>query len=92
MKSSSPSQRPGRGRRRNNPNVPVTPEDIANAAYECFNEGASIVHVHVRDPKTQKRSLAIEHYAEVVERLRAKCDMIINLTTGAEGGVLDRAG
>lgn len=71
-----------------NPNVPITPEEIASAAYECFNEGASIVHVHVRDPKTQKRSLAVEHYAEVVERLRAKCNMIINLTTGAGGQLL----
>jgi len=68
-----------------NPNVPITPEEIANAAYECFNEGASIVHVHVRDPKTQKRSMAFEHYAEAVERLRAKGKMIINLTTGAGG-------
>ncbi len=68
-----------------NPNVPITPEEIANSAYECFNEGASIVHVHVRDPKTQKRSVAFEHYAEVVERLRAKSNMIINLTTGAGG-------
>jgi len=68
-----------------NPNVPVSPEEIATSAHECFNEGASIVHVHVRDPKTQKRSMAFEHYAEVVERLRAKCNMIINLTTGAGG-------
>ena len=68
-----------------NPNVPISPEEIANSAYECFNEGASIVHVHVRDPRTQKRSMAFEHYAEVVERLRAKCNMIINLTTGAGG-------
>ena len=68
-----------------NPNVPITPEEIADAAYECFNEGASIVHIHVRDPKTQKRSMAYEHYAEVFERLQAKCNIIINLTTGAGG-------
>jgi uncharacterized protein (DUF849 family) len=68
-----------------NPNVPISPEEIAASAYECFNEGASIVHVHVRDPRTQKRSMAFEHYAEVVERLRAQCNMIINLTTGAGG-------
>ena len=68
-----------------NPNVPISPEEIANSAYECFNEGASIVHVHVRDIKTQKRSMAFEHYAEVVERLHAKCNMIINLTTGVGG-------
>ncbi len=68
-----------------NPNLPTTPEEIADAAYECYNEGASIVHVHVRDTKTRKRSMGFELYAEVVERLRAKCDMIINLTTGAGG-------
>jgi uncharacterized protein (DUF849 family) len=54
-----------------NPNVPISPEEIADSAYECFNAGASIVHVHVRDPKTQKRSMAFEHYAEVVVRLRS---------------------
>lgn len=77
-----------RPKKEQNPNVPISPEEIANAAYECFNEGASIVHVHVRDPKTQKRSMAFEHYAEVVERLRAKCNMIINLTTGAGGQLI----
>jgi uncharacterized protein (DUF849 family) len=71
--------------REQNPNLPITPEEIANAAYECYNEGAAIVHVHVRDPKTGKRSMAFEPYAEVVERLRAKCNMIINLTTGPGG-------
>jgi uncharacterized protein (DUF849 family) len=68
-----------------NPNVPLSPEEIANSAYECLNEGASIVHVHVRDLDTQKRSMAFDQYAEVVERLHAKCNMIINLTTGVGG-------
>ena len=71
--------------RQMNPNLPVTPEEIANSAYECFNEGASIVHVHVRDPKTGVRSMALELYAEVVERVRAKSNMIINLSTGSGG-------
>lgn len=71
--------------REQNPNLPITPEEIANAAYECYNEGAAIVHIHVRDPKTGKRSMAFEHYAEAVERLRAKGNMIINLTTGPGG-------
>jgi uncharacterized protein (DUF849 family) len=71
--------------REQNPALPITPEEIAHSAYECYNEGAAIVHVHVRDPQTGKRSMAFEHYAEVVERLRAKCNMIINLSTGAGG-------
>lgn len=71
--------------REQHPLLPITPAEIAEAAYECFNEGAAIVHVHVRDPKTGKRSMALELYAEVVERLRAKCPMIINLSTGPGG-------
>lgn len=71
--------------REQNPNLPITPEEIAKAAYDCYNEGASIVHVHVREPKTGKRSMRLELYAEVVERLRAKCNMIINLSCGSGG-------
>jgi uncharacterized protein (DUF849 family) len=71
--------------REQHPRLPITPAEIADAAYECFNEGAAIVHIHVRDPKTGKRSMALEHYTEVVERLRAKCPMIINLSTGPGG-------
>ena len=73
--------------REQNAYVPVTPEEIADSAYECYNEGASVVHVHVRDPKTAKRSMDTQLYARVVERLRSKCNMIINLTTG-EGAQL----
>ena len=34
------------------PDVPVTPEQIANAAIEAADAGAAIVHIHVRDPET----------------------------------------
>ncbi len=71
-----------------NPGLPITPQEIADSAYECLNEGASIVHVHVRDPKTGVRSMAFELYEEVVERVRAKSRMIINLTTGPGGQVV----
>jgi uncharacterized protein (DUF849 family) len=71
--------------REQNPHIPLTPEEIADSAHECFNEGASIVHVHVRDLKTQKRSMDIELYARVMERLQSKCNMLINLTTGVGG-------
>jgi uncharacterized protein (DUF849 family) len=71
--------------RQMNPNLPVTPQEIADSALECLNEGASVAHIHVRDPKTGVRSMAYELYEEVVERLRAKSSMIINLTTGPGG-------
>lgn len=68
-----------------NPGLPITPKEIADSAHECLNEGASIVHVHVRDPSTGVRSMAPELYGEVVERVRARSRMIVNLTTGPGG-------
>lgn len=68
------------------PNLPVTPEEIANAAVGAWKEGAGIVHVHVRDPETQLGSMDVNLYKEVIDRIRdAGSDVIINLTTG-EGG------
>ncbi len=66
-----------------NPGVPVTPEQIATSAIEAWRAGASVVHVHVRDPETGAPSMAYELYEEVTERLRAsESDILINLTTG----------
>jgi len=69
-------------------NLPVTPQEIAQAAIECYQEGAAIVHVHVRDPKTRKPSMEFSYYKEVFETVRSKCDMIVNLTTGIGGRVV----
>jgi uncharacterized protein (DUF849 family) len=66
-------------------NLPVTPQEISQAAIECWREGAAIVHVHVRDPKTRKPSMGFSYYQEVFETVRSQCDMIVNLTTGIGG-------
>jgi uncharacterized protein (DUF849 family) len=63
--------------------VPVTPEQIANAAIDAAKAGAAVVHIHVRDPETGKPSMELDLYREVVERIRASdTDVVINLTTG----------
>jgi uncharacterized protein (DUF849 family) len=65
------------------PHVPVTPEQIANEAIAAAKAGATIVHIHVRDPKTGKGSMENAHYREVVKRIRdSKVEVLINLTTG----------
>jgi 3-keto-5-aminohexanoate cleavage enzyme len=73
-----------------NPAVPYTPKEIAEAAVDCCRAGAASVHVHVRDPKTgnpevKSPELRMELFKEIMDRIRQKCDMIINLTTGAVG-------
>ncbi|HEY9280099.1 MAG TPA: 3-keto-5-aminohexanoate cleavage protein [Eoetvoesiella sp.] len=68
------------------PNLPVTPQQIAEAALEAEKAGAAAVHIHVRDPETGRPSMELRYYQEVVERIRAASQaLIINLTTGPGG-------
>ena len=69
-----------------NPNQPVSPSEIAQAAIDANKAGAAIIHIHVRNLKTAEGSMDIELYKEVVDRIGSSgADLIINLTTG-EGG------
>ena len=71
------------------PNVPVTPEQIANSALEAASAGATVVHCHVRNLQTGKGSRDTGLYREVMERIRARnTDVIINLTAGMGGDVV----
>jgi 3-keto-5-aminohexanoate cleavage enzyme len=67
--------------RAQNPAIPYSPEEIARSAIECWKAGASIAHIHVRDPQTGVPNSKFELFQEVVERIRAECDILINLTT-----------
>jgi uncharacterized protein (DUF849 family) len=68
------------------PHVPVTPKEIANDALEAADAGASIVHIHARDPKSGQSSRDIALYCEIVERIRARnTELILNLTGGMGG-------
>ena len=74
-----------------NPHVPVTPEEIANAAIEAAKAGASAAHIHVRDPKTGKGSRDVELFRETVDRIRSSdTDVVINLTAGMGGDWVPR--
>jgi uncharacterized protein (DUF849 family) len=75
------------------PGVPVTPQQIADAAIEAAKAGAAIAHIHVRNPQTGKAARDVHLYAEVVERIRASSvDVVINLTAGMGGDVVFGAG
>ena len=63
-----------------NPNVPYTPEEIAQSVFECWSAGAAVVHIHARNDDGSP-SYSEERYGEIVERIRARCDVIINLST-----------
>tara|TARA_R110002049_G_scaffold737_12_gene4939 strand:+ start:1310 stop:2203 length:894 start_codon:yes stop_codon:yes gene_type:complete len=69
-----------------NPNVPVTPKAIAASCIEAARAGASIAHIHVRDPETGGISHSSEQFREVMERVReADVDIVMNITAGGGG-------
>ena len=64
------------------PGLPCTPEQIATACIDAAKAGAAITHIHVRHADGRP-SMEVQHYREVVERIRGSgTDLIINLTTG----------
>ena len=68
------------------PELPITPEQIANSAIEAARAGAAIVHCHVREPETGAPSRRVDLYRDVVDRIRASGEnVIVNLTTGMGG-------
>jgi len=69
--------------------VPVTPEQIADAAIDAGRAGAAVVHIHVRDPATGKGARDVALYSEVVERIRSSdVDLVLNLSAGMGGDLV----
>jgi len=64
-----------------NPNVPEQPEEIAASAYQCYNEGAAICHIHARD-KDGVNTSDVEVFRTIRDRIRDKCNLIIQFSTG----------
>ena len=68
------------------PYLPITPQQIADACLGAADAGAAIVHIHVRDPLTGHPSMLLDHYIDVVQRIRARNpELILNITTGPGG-------
>jgi len=70
-----------------NPDLPVTPEEIARAAIESAQAGAAMVHLHVRDPESGRPVHDTALFADVIGRIRAESDVIINISTGGGPGM-----
>ncbi|HVP76962.1 MAG TPA: 3-keto-5-aminohexanoate cleavage protein [Thermodesulfobacteriota bacterium] len=68
------------------PYIPITPEEIAQAGIEAWRAGASILHIHVRDPKTGLGTQDGAIFKEVVDRIRRETDAILCLTTSGIPG------
>jgi 3-keto-5-aminohexanoate cleavage enzyme len=68
------------------PNLPITPDAIADAALAAWQAGAAVIHLHAREPDGTPTQDAAA-YEDLVERVRARgCEAILNLSTGTAGG------
>ncbi|HFK3994382.1 TPA: 3-keto-5-aminohexanoate cleavage protein [Citrobacter freundii] len=70
------------------PYIPLTPQEQADEIVRCCEAGASIAHIHVRDEESQA-SMDFDQFAETVRLVRARCDIVINLTTSGGLGLSD---
>lgn len=70
----------------NNPNVPYTPEEIAEECYRAWNEGASLAHIHARNSDGSSTQDP-EVYARIIELVKAKTDMIVQVSVGGAVGM-----
>lgn len=69
-----------------NPNLPVTPEEIARAAEEARAAGASIAHIHVRDERGLPTQ-SPEVFRRTIDLIRQRTDIIIQVSTGGAVGM-----
>src|SRR5512136_2290471 len=72
--------------REQTPYIPIIPEEIAQSGIEAWRAGASVLHVHVRDPKTGLGTQEPSVFREVVDHIRSETDAILCLTTSGIPG------
>src|SRR6266704_810404 len=64
-------------RKKDTPHVPVTPDEIAETAYRCEQEGAAIIHVHCRD-EDERPTSRFDIFRETVEKIRKRTKLVVN--------------
>jgi len=69
------------------PYIPITPREIADEAVRAREAGAAVVHIHARDPEDGRPSPDVELYREIITDIKARCDVVIGITTGAGVGM-----
>lgn len=74
--------------RKHSPYLPLSPKEIADSVYEAWQAGAAIAHLHVRDSEGHATA-DIDTFAETVDRIKSRCDIVINLTTAPKPTATD---
>jgi len=64
------------------PYLPVTPDAIIEQAVEAAEAGAAIIHLHARDPETERPTGDVDIWLHILRSIRARTDAVLNMTTG----------
>jgi 3-keto-5-aminohexanoate cleavage enzyme len=72
------------------PMIPLSPREIAEDVAACVAAGASVAHLHARGPDGRSTQ-SPEVYREIIERIRERTDVVIQLSIGAKGFTVDEA-
>ena len=72
-----------------NPYLPKSPKEQIQAAVDAWNAGASIVHIHGRNPETGMSDHTAEYIGEAVAGIRERSDILVNVTTGGTAHRVD---
>jgi len=72
-----------------NPYLPKTPEEQVKATLEAYEAGASVVHIHARNPETGRGEQKARWLEQAIVPIREKCDILINVSTGGSGRRVD---
>lgn len=79
--------------RKDNPAIPYTPEEVAEEVRRCAEAGASVVHLHARDPLSGSPTSDTEIFRQYLKLIKERCDIVINITTGGgREGTGDKSG
>lgn len=69
------------------PAIPITPVQVIDSTVEANAAGATVVHLHVREPETGKPSLDVGLFRKVASGIKERCDLVVQPTTGGGKGI-----
>ena len=64
------------------PYLPITADEIADAAIGAHEAGAAVVHLHARDPRDGRPDQRPEAFAPFLSKIKRACNVVVNITTG----------
>jgi len=73
--------------KRATPHVPITPEEIIQAGIACEAAGASVIHIHARNPEDESPSTDFSLFEKICRGIEADTNLITQISTGGRAGM-----